>query len=61
LGARPPRLGNMTPVVRLSSRIWRLYMAASALNFEAGRTQIRQVLAVISDAGASGLPLRTLF
>jgi cyclopropane-fatty-acyl-phospholipid synthase len=51
----------MTPVVRLSSRIWRLYMAASALNFEAGRTQIRQVLAVISDAGASGLPLRTLF
>jgi hypothetical protein len=37
------------------ARIWRLYMAASALNFEAGRTQIHQVLAVKSDDGASGL------
>ena len=33
------------------ARIWRLYMAASALNFEAGRTQIHQVLAVKSDRG----------
>jgi cyclopropane-fatty-acyl-phospholipid synthase len=40
------------------ARIWRLYMAASALSFEAGRTQIHQVLAVKSDAGQSGLPLR---
>jgi cyclopropane-fatty-acyl-phospholipid synthase len=43
------------------ARIWRLYMAASALNFEAGRTQIHQVLAVKSDAGASGLSLRPSF
>jgi cyclopropane-fatty-acyl-phospholipid synthase len=36
-------------------------MAASALNFEAGRTQIHQVLAVKDDEGASGLPLRPRF
>ena len=40
------------------ARVWRLYMAASALNFEAGRTQIHQVLAVKDDRGASGLALR---
>jgi cyclopropane-fatty-acyl-phospholipid synthase len=40
------------------ARIWRLYMAASALNFEAGRTQVHQVLAVKSEGGRSGLPLR---
>jgi cyclopropane-fatty-acyl-phospholipid synthase len=40
------------------ARIWRLYMAGSALNFEAGRTQIHQVLAVRSDGGRSGMPLR---
>jgi cyclopropane-fatty-acyl-phospholipid synthase len=43
------------------ARIWRLYMAASALNFEAGRTQIHQVLAVKDDDGVSGLPLRLRF
>jgi cyclopropane-fatty-acyl-phospholipid synthase len=36
-------------------------MAASTLNFEAGRTQIHQVLAVKSDHGASNLPLRPVF
>jgi cyclopropane-fatty-acyl-phospholipid synthase len=40
------------------ARIWRLYMAASALNFEAGRTAIHQVLAVRTDGGRSGIPLR---
>jgi cyclopropane-fatty-acyl-phospholipid synthase len=40
------------------ARVWRLYMAASALNFEAARTQIHQVLAVNNDKGSSGLPLR---
>ncbi|MCI0634891.1 MAG: cyclopropane-fatty-acyl-phospholipid synthase family protein [Actinobacteria bacterium] len=40
------------------ARVWRLYMAASALNFEAGRTQVHQVLAVRLDRGRSGLPLR---
>ena len=40
------------------ARIWRLYMAGAALNFDAGRTQVHQVLAVRADAGRSGLPLR---
>jgi cyclopropane-fatty-acyl-phospholipid synthase len=40
------------------ARIWRLYMAGSALGFEAGRLQVHQVLAVRSDAGASGMPLQ---
>ena len=43
------------------ARVWRLYMAASALNFEAGRTAIHQVLAVKRDGGRSGLPLRPGF
>jgi cyclopropane-fatty-acyl-phospholipid synthase len=40
------------------ARIWRLYMAGSALNFEADRTQVHQVLAVRPDDGRSGMPLR---
>jgi cyclopropane-fatty-acyl-phospholipid synthase len=36
------------------ARVWRLYMAASALNFEAGRTQVHQVLAVRADRGRTG-------
>jgi len=40
------------------ARVWRLYMAASALNFEAGRTQIHQVLAVRDDRGSSRFGLR---
>jgi cyclopropane-fatty-acyl-phospholipid synthase len=40
------------------ARIWRLYMAGSALGFEAGRLQVHQVLAVRADGGASGMPLR---
>ena len=43
------------------ARVWRLYMAASALNFEAGRTQVHQVLAVRSDGGRSEMPLRPRF
>lgn len=43
------------------ARVWRLYMAASARNFEAGRTQIHQVLAVRPDGGRSGMPLRPTF
>jgi cyclopropane-fatty-acyl-phospholipid synthase len=43
------------------ARIWRLYMAGSALNFDAGRTQIHQTLAVRSGNGKSGLPLRPSF
>lgn len=36
-------------------------MAASALNFEAGRMQVHQVLAVRLVGGRSGLPLRPRF
>ncbi|GAA3191558.1 MULTISPECIES: cyclopropane-fatty-acyl-phospholipid synthase family protein [Streptomyces] len=41
------------------ARVWRLYMAASALSFERNRIGVNQVLAVRTpDSGASGLPLR---
>jgi cyclopropane-fatty-acyl-phospholipid synthase len=40
------------------ARIWRLYMAGAPLNFEAGRTQVHQVLAVRTAGGRSGLALR---
>jgi cyclopropane-fatty-acyl-phospholipid synthase len=44
------------------ARVWRLYMAGSAVNFEAGRTNIHQVLGVpSSDDGTSGMPLRPVF
>lgn len=39
-------------------RIWWLYMAGCALQFEAGGTQVHQVLAVAPDRGSSGLALR---
>jgi len=40
------------------ARIWRLYMAASALNFEAGRTSVHQVLGVRPQGdGRSGMAL----
>jgi cyclopropane-fatty-acyl-phospholipid synthase len=39
------------------ARIWRLYMAASALGFEDGGIAIHQVLGVVPDpAGGSGMP-----
>ncbi|MGW7236859.1 class I SAM-dependent methyltransferase [Streptomyces sp. NPDC054804] len=49
--------------VRLTSpgraRVWRLYMAASALAFERNRIGVNQVLAVRTpESGVSGLPLR---
>jgi len=44
------------------ARVWRLYMAGSATNFEAGRTQVHQILAVPrTDDGVSGVPLRPVF
>lgn len=46
--------------VRLTSegraRVWRLYMAASALTFERGSIGVNQVLAVKPDGGRSGFP-----
>ncbi|MGP4050378.1 class I SAM-dependent methyltransferase [Streptomyces sp. 2A115] len=49
--------------VRLTSpgraRVWRLYMAASALAFERNRIGVNQVVAVRTpESGASGMPLR---
>ena len=43
------------------ARIWRLYLAASSINFQLGGLSIHQVLAVRADAGSSGLPLRPVF
>jgi cyclopropane-fatty-acyl-phospholipid synthase len=43
------------------ARVWRLYMAASAVNFALGGVQIQQVLAVKSTGGRSNMPLRTGF
>lgn len=43
------------------ARVWRLYMAACALGFEHGSTQVHQVLAVRPDGGRSGMPLRPAF
>lgn len=40
------------------ARIWRLYMAGSAINFEANRSQIHQVLGVKPDHARSEMPLR---
>jgi cyclopropane-fatty-acyl-phospholipid synthase len=54
--------GNWDEAVALvgpaRARIWRLYMAGSALNFEADRSQIHQVLGVRPAGGASGMPWR---
>ena len=52
---------HWSDAVRLSSegraRVWRLYMAASALTFELGSIGVNQVLAVRpDDAGGSGMP-----
>jgi cyclopropane-fatty-acyl-phospholipid synthase len=43
------------------ARIWRLYMAASAVGFEDNGTQVHQVLATKTDQGRSGVPLRPRF
>ena len=43
------------------ARVWRLYTAACAVGFEAGRIQVHQVLASRSDGGASGFPLRPTY
>ncbi|MEY2453774.1 MAG: cyclopropane-fatty-acyl-phospholipid synthase [Acidimicrobiaceae bacterium] len=40
------------------ARIWRLYMAGSAINFEANRSQIHQVLGVKPAGVRSEMPLR---
>ncbi|MER8161417.1 cyclopropane-fatty-acyl-phospholipid synthase family protein [Streptomyces sp. NPDC094472] len=54
---------SWTQAMRLTSpgraRVWRLYMAASALSFERNRIGVNQILAVRTpESGTSGLPLR---
>jgi cyclopropane-fatty-acyl-phospholipid synthase len=56
--------GEWARAVRLAgagrARVWRLYMAASALAFEHNRIGVNQVLAVRTpESGVSGLPLRS--
>ncbi|MEU0085011.1 cyclopropane-fatty-acyl-phospholipid synthase family protein [Streptomyces sp. NPDC006274] len=42
------------------ARVWRLYMAASAVSFERNSIGVNQILAVRTpDSGSSGVPLRT--
>lgn len=43
------------------ARVWRLYMAASAVGFERHRLEVHQVLAVRPDGGASHVALRPGF
>jgi cyclopropane-fatty-acyl-phospholipid synthase len=43
------------------ARVWRLYLAGSAMGFEANRTQVHQVLATRTAAGRSGMPLRPAY
>ena len=43
------------------ARVWRLYMAASAVGFERHRLEVHQVLAVRPDAGRSNMALRHRF
>jgi cyclopropane-fatty-acyl-phospholipid synthase len=43
------------------ARIWRLYMAVSAIQFEAGIIEVHQLLASRTAGGRSGLPLRPAF
>ncbi|MDX3851396.1 cyclopropane-fatty-acyl-phospholipid synthase family protein [Streptomyces sp. AK02-01A] len=41
------------------ARVWRLYMAASAISFERNKIGVNQILAVkTSESGASGMPAR---
>ena len=43
------------------ARVWRLYMAASAIGFERHRLEVHQALAVRPDKGRSNMPLRLRF
>jgi len=43
------------------ARVWRLYMAACALQFETNGVQVHQVLAAKPDGGDAGFPLRPRF
>lgn len=47
----------MREVDEVTFRIWRLYMAACALEFEAGGTGIYQIVASKRDGGSWPVPL----
>ena len=53
---------SYTEAVRLAgagrARVWRLYLASSALGFERGEIEVYQTLAVKATAGTSGMNLR---
>jgi cyclopropane-fatty-acyl-phospholipid synthase len=53
---------NYAEAVRLAgagrARVWRLYLAGSALGFESGEMEIHQTLAVKLATGSSGMPWR---
>ncbi len=53
---------NYADAVRLAGagrvRVWRLYLAGSAMGFDSGEIEIHQTLAVRAVGGASGFPLR---
>ena len=44
-----------------TARVWALYLAGSRIAFETGGIQLHQVLAVRSEGGVSGMPLRPAF
>ena len=61
VGREPPTRTGTRAVALVGpgrARVWRLYMAASAINFESGRIQVHQILAVPGDRAASGMPRR---
>ena len=53
-----PHLDAVAEVGVARARVWRLYMAAAALNFERGDTNVYQLLATRSDGGRSGMGWR---
>jgi cyclopropane-fatty-acyl-phospholipid synthase len=53
--------GAVSEAGEARARVWRLYLAASAVGFETNRLQIHQVLAAKPADGRSGLPLRPDF
>ena len=54
-----PQLGRGVAEAGLNrAKVWALYMAGSRLGFDENRIQLHQVLAVKTDQGSSGMPLR---
>ncbi len=53
--------GAVAEVGAERARVWRLYMAASAANFDRHHLEVHQVLSVRPDTGQSNMPLRPNF